>query len=203
MTRWERQREAWARWAGDYDARTAGVERRFLGPTRPWVCGRAVGDVVEVAVGTGANLPHYPAGVRLTAVDLDEAMLAKARTRASELGLAVDLGVADAMALPFDDASFDTVVCTYALCGVPDVRGALAEFLRVLRPGGKLLLADHVSSSSAVVRLLQRGLEAVTAPRMGEYWTRRPLLVLADMGVPAVETHRRHIGVIECVEAQA
>lgn len=201
MDRWQRQRLAWQRWAGDYDARTAWVERRFLGPTRPWVCGRAIGKVLEVGVGTGANLPFYDRAVALTAVDLNLEMLQRARTKASSLGRHVDIVEADALDLPFPDATFDAVVATYVLCSVPTVEGALREMLRVLRPGGSLLLADHVASDSGWIRAGQRALELLTGPRLGEYWTRRPLLGLRAMGVSIVTTQRRHVGVLECVHA--
>jgi len=198
----ERQRDAWSRWASDYDARIAGLERRFLAATRPWVCGRAAGAPLEVAAGTGLNLPPYPVSVSLFVTELNPAMLDAARDRAAGLGLEATFGVADAMALPFADASFDSVVCTFALCGVPDVEGALVEALRVLRPGGNLLLADHVDASAWPVRVLQRGLDLVTGPTQGEYWTRRPRLTLESLGVPVVDTLRRHHGVIECVHAR-
>lgn len=201
MDRWERQREAWARWASDYDARTAGLERRYLAATRPWVCGRARGETLEVAAGTGTNLAHYPGDVTLTITERDPDMLAQVRAKASGLGRAATFAEADALALPFADASFDAVVCTYALCGVETVEGALAEMLRVLRPGGSLLLADHVLASAWPVRVLQRGLDLVTGPGQGEYWTRRPLLTLQEMGVSIAESRRQHFGVLECVHA--
>lgn len=196
-----RQREAWDRRSADYDTWIATLERRFLGATRPWVCGRAHGDVLEVAGGTGLNLPHYPPDVALTFTDLSGSMLDVARRRAAALERDAEFGVADAMALPFPDASFDSVVCTFALCGVPHVDGALTEALRVLRPGGSLLLADHVVSTAAPARVVQRGLDLVTGRTHGEYWTRRPLLALQARGVPVLATRRRHAGVIECVHA--
>lgn len=199
---WRRQREAWARGAGDYDARTAWLERRYLGATRPWVAGRAAGAVLEVGIGTGANVPHYPDGVTLTGVDPSDAMLAVARTKADALGRQLTLRPAEAQALPFRSGAFDAVVCTFVLCGVPDVRAALTEMLRVLVPGGRLLLADHVASSAAPVRWAQRALEVVTAPSHGEYWTRRPLLDLHALDVPVVASERRHVGVIELVDAR-
>lgn len=201
-TRWQRQQEAWQRWASDYDARIAPVERRFLAVTRPWVCGRAQGRTLEIAAGTGANFGHYPNDITLTATELNPEMLTKARERATRLGSDITFGIADAMALPFGDEQFDSVVCTYALCGVPELSGALREALRVLRPGGNLLLADHVDAASWPIRLLQRGLNLVTGPSQGEYWTRRPLLVLQEMGVLILDSQRRHFGVIECLHAR-
>ncbi len=91
----------------------------LLGDSRSWVCGQARGDTLEVAVGTGLNLPFYPAGVELTGIDFSPAMLGVAQTRARQLGRTVDLRQADAHALPFPDALFDTVVCTFALCAIP------------------------------------------------------------------------------------
>lgn len=198
---WQRQADGWRAWASDYDARIAGMERRFLGPTRPWVCSRAMGRTLEVAGGTGANLAHYPAGVELTFTELSPEMLALATAKPHHLTHAPEFALADAMALPYPDDTFDSVVCTYALCGVPDERIALAEMLRVLRPGGNLLLADHVEASAWWVRLLQRGLEAITSRTNGEFWTRRPKLRLEAVGVEIVETLRTTFGVLECVHA--
>lgn len=106
-----------------------------------------------MAIGTGLNLPHYPAGIRLTGIEWSPAMLERARQRAATLGRDVDLQGSDARALAFPDGAFDTVVCTFSLCGIPDDRRALAEMVRVLRPGGRLLLADHVAASPWPVRV--------------------------------------------------
>ncbi|WP_276824682.1 class I SAM-dependent methyltransferase [Mycolicibacterium mageritense] len=81
----------------------------------------------------------------------------------------------DAHHLPFDDASFDTMVCTFGLCAIPDHTQALTEMTRVLRPGGRLILADHIRSNTAPVRAVQRLLEIVTVPLGGEHFLRRPL----------------------------
>ena len=185
----------------DYDTLTAGVERRFLEPSRRWLCWRAVGDVLEVGVGTGANLAFYPRDIRLTGLDASPAMMDAARPKAASLGLAVELVEGDAMALPFADGSFDTVVSTFVLCGVPDEKGVIAEMVRVLRPGGRLLLADHVAASAAPVRVGQHALEAVTRPLLGEHWTRRPRLVVEALGLPVVATRRRTFGALEDVHA--
>ena len=70
---------------------------------------------------------------------------------------------ADARALPFPDAAFDTALCTFSLCAIPDEPGAIAEMHRVLRPGGLLLLADHITSSNIAVRQLQRAAHPIGA----------------------------------------
>jgi ubiquinone/menaquinone biosynthesis C-methylase UbiE len=144
--RGQRRRRYWDRQARGYDRKLARAERSLLAGGRAWVCGQASGDVLEVAIGTGRNLPFYPPDVRLTGIDLSPGMLARAGQRAEELGRAVDLRVGDAQALELPDVSFDTVVCTLSLCCVPDDRAAVAELCRVLRPGG-LLLLDHVAGA--------------------------------------------------------
>src|SRR5260370_10171532 len=102
-------------------------------------------------------------------------MLVIARHRAEQLGRAVDLREADALALPFPDASFDTVVCTFSLCAIPDERRAASEMNRVLRLGGILLLADHIAVATWPLPAIQRTLEAFTLPLQGEHHLSPPL----------------------------
>lgn len=188
--------------AARYDTLMARLEQRWFPDTRAWVCGRAVGDTLEVAVGTGLNLPHYPGGVRLTAVDREPSVLAVTRTRARALGLPIDLGEADAASLPFPDATFDSVVCTFALCEVRSDAAAIGEALRVLRPGGRLLLADHVAASNPLVRIGQHLLELATVPLSGEHFTRRPSRHLAAAGAEVLACDRFSHGAVERVHAR-
>jgi ubiquinone/menaquinone biosynthesis C-methylase UbiE len=192
----------WDRQAATYDAKTAGAERRLLRASRAWVCSRALGSTLEVAVGTGANLGHYPDQVSLTAVDWSSAMVEAARRRGDRERRAVDVRPADATALPFPDASFDSVVITFSLCCIPDERAALREALRVLRPGGRLLLADHVAAAFWPLRALQHVVDLVSVPLHGEHYTRRPLAALGELGVRVEETERLTLGTIERVHAR-
>lgn len=125
----------WDKQAPSYDRRTSALERRIMAASRGWVGRRARGATLEIAVGTGANFSYYPSEVTLTGVDFSPAMLQLAGRRAADLDRAVPLHQADAAALPFADASFDSVVCTFAMCCVPDEKAALFEAIRVLRPG--------------------------------------------------------------------
>jgi ubiquinone/menaquinone biosynthesis C-methylase UbiE len=97
-------RRVYAREAADYDRNVKLPERLLFSGGREWVCARAEGDVLEIAVGTGLNLPHYPDGVRLTGIDFVPAMLDIARRRAVEPGRPVELRLGDAHALEFEDA---------------------------------------------------------------------------------------------------
>jgi SAM-dependent methyltransferase len=116
---------------------------------------QARGRVLEVGIGTGLNLPFYDLAQVHTLVGVDpaEQMHAQARRRFARAGLAIDLRPLSAERLDMEDASFDSVVCTYTLCTVPDPLAALTEMRRVLRPGGKLLLAEHgLAPDPAVAR---------------------------------------------------
>lgn len=199
--RTERVRRYWDRTATRYDERVARVEERYLVPSRRWVCERAVGEVLEVAVGSGLNLPHYPPEAKLIGVDLSEGMLQLARRCAATARCEVELLRTDGSRLPFEDESFDAVVCTFSLCGFPDPRAGVEEMVRVLRPGGSLLLADHVGSTNPFIRLGQWALQAITIPTEGEHWTRRPKRHVKALGLPIVETDRLHHGIIERLHA--
>ena len=117
----------WDKQAGRYDRAMNFWDRHLFGDSRPWACGRAAGDVLEVAVGTGRNLSFYPDGARLTGVDWSPAMLGIARERAAALGRDADLRQGDAQALDFPDESFDTVLCALGLCAIPDDRRAVTD----------------------------------------------------------------------------
>lgn len=197
----DRLRRHWDKQSAGYDRKMDRAERLF-GDTRAWICRQANGRVLEVAVGTGLNLGLYPAEVTLTGMDLSPAMLDGARERATALGRAVDLRVGDAQRLEFADASFDTVVCTFGLCAVPDDRGAVDEMVRVLRPGGLLLLADHVVSTSPVIRLLQAAAELYSVPVENEYFRRRPIEHVMAAGLAILRHDRFKKGVIERVAAR-
>ncbi len=178
------------------------AERRLFGDTRSWVCSQAGGETLEVAIGTGLNLPHYPEGVRLHGVEWSAGMLDVARHRAGQLGRPVTLTRGDARALDYADARFDTVVCTFSLCAIPDERAALAEMARVLRPGGLLLLADHVTSSVWPVHALMRLLDTVSVPLYGEHLCHRPVVRVRDMGFTVERQERFKLGVIERLSAR-
>lgn len=198
-TRWQRY---WDRKSATYDKEMGFWDRKLFGDSRQWACSRATGEVLEVAVGTGLNLPFYPEQVTVTGLDLSEGMLDIARNRARQLDRTVTLRQGSAHALPFADGSFDTVVCTLGLCAIPDTDAAIDEMLRVSRPGGTLILVDHVASSSLLARGLQRLLELATVPLAGEHFLRRPLKQLQARGVHIEQQHRFKLGVVERILAR-
>lgn len=196
MARTSRWQRYWDRKAPTYDKEMATWEQRLFRDSRQWACQQATGHVLEVAVGTGLNLPLYPTSTTLTGIDISDQMLDRARTRPRP----ADLRQGDAQALTFDDATFDTVVCTFGLCAIPDMDTAIKEMIRVLRPNGQLILVDHVPSSSPVIRAVQWLLERVTVPLAGEHFLRRPANHLHGLAIERQERFSR--GLIERVVAR-
>jgi ubiquinone/menaquinone biosynthesis C-methylase UbiE len=130
-----------------YDRLMAGTEKAGFAETRSRLLARAAGAVLEVGAGTGRNLPYYgPAVSTLRLTEPDPSMLRRLERTARAVRHPTNVVRAPAEDLPFDDATFDTVVSTLVLCGVPDQPRAVREIKRVLKPGGHLLFAEHVRS---------------------------------------------------------
>ena len=130
-----------------------------LRPVREKLLPQAEGDVLEIGVGTGTNFGLYSSRVRtLTGCEPDPHMLKRARARPPSPDHERALDDAFAERLPYPDARFDTVVATFVLCTIPDPAAALAEARRVLRPGGRLLFAEHVAHGHRVGRSMQRAI---------------------------------------------
>jgi ubiquinone/menaquinone biosynthesis C-methylase UbiE len=197
-----KSRRFWDDVAPRYDRAMRFLERYQFRGGREWVCSRARGDVLEVAVGTGLNLGLYPPGTRLTGVDLSPEMLRRARSRSAAIDAPIELKQADVEALPFGDGTFDTVVSTLAMCAVPDERAAVLEMCRVLRPGGRLLLLDHIGSNWWPIRAGQRLMEIYTIPRGGEHMTRRPRPIVEQAGLVIEESERLKAGTVERISAR-
>lgn len=190
------------RMAGQYDRAIGVFERLFLGDGRSWICTRAAGDVLEIAVGTGRNLPYYDRGVRLVGIDISAGMLAIARERLASVGREADLRLGDAQSLDLPSASFDTVVSTLSMCSIPDERAAIAEAARVLRPGGQFLLLEHVGSPQRAVRAIQRVLDPVAVRCMCDHLLREPVDGLRAVGLEVERVERSKLGIIERVIAR-
>lgn len=158
--------------------------------------------MLEVAAGTARNLSFYPDGVRLTGIELSPEMAELGRRRAEELGREMDMRVGDAESLDFPDESFDTVVCTYGLCTIPDDRAAVRDAKRVLRPGGRILLAEHVRSPNPLVRTIQRVIDPLAHRFGGDHLLREPLEHLAEEGFEVEEVKRAKAGFVELVSAR-
>jgi phosphatidylethanolamine/phosphatidyl-N-methylethanolamine N-methyltransferase len=129
---------------------------------------RVGGRVLEVGVGTGISLPQYSRDVRLVGVDIAEAMLRKACERVRRLGLdnVEKIAVMDAEALDFPDNAFDVVVAQYVVTAVPNPEAALDEFVRVVRPGGEIVITTRLGAGTGLRGGIEKALMPVTS-RLG------------------------------------
>jgi len=162
----------WDRNARGYD-RMVALEERLLGRRlrpRLWAL-VGQGKVLELGIGTGANIPFYPPGVEVTGVDISGEMLRRAREKALGKGVPISLHRMDAQALAFPEASFERVVATWVFCSVPDPVQGLREAGRVLKPGGHLVMLEHVRGPGLLgvvmdwLNPLVRGLSGISINR--------------------------------------
>ncbi len=158
---------------------------------------------MEVAIGTGRNLPYYGHAVmRLVGVDLSTGMLAEAKRAAAEHGRAIRLARMDAEHLAFADASFDTVVTSLSLCTVADPARALREMARVCKPDGRVVLLEHVRSPVRPLAWLQRTLTPLQVRAMGCHFDRATIELVRELGFTIVSERRRFFGVFRLVVTQ-
>ncbi|MGZ3627694.1 MAG: class I SAM-dependent methyltransferase [Ktedonobacteraceae bacterium] len=197
QTETERVREIFDASASQYDKSMVFNEKLLFGDGRAWACSQAQGQVLEIAIGTALNLPFYPADVEITGIEISPAMLELARHRAQSLGRQVELVIGDAQALPFADQSFDTVVCTIALCSIPDERKAVAEAWRILRPGGRFVALEHVCSPNIIIRTLERMLESYTVRTQADHLLREPVEAMQEVGFSIEYLKRQKLGIVE------
>jgi len=163
---------------------------------------RASGRVLEVAVGTGKNIPYYAPDCRVIAVDLSGEMLSVARKRAEKLSMDVSFLLADAEALPFPDYSFDTVVSSLSTCTFPNPKIALQEMARVCRADGKVLLLEHGRSNREwLARWQDRHADQFAKP-LGCHWNRQPLELVRHAGLKVNKSRRVFLGVFHQIEAK-
>ena len=198
-----RTRSRYDRNAPLYDLMQRGAERR-LGRYRPGLWRRVQGPrVLEVGVGTGRNMPCYPDQMAVTAIDLSPRMLERARVRAERLGLAVDLREADAQALPFPAASFDTVIATCVFCSVPDPVLGLCEIRRVLVPGGQLLLLEHVLSKRPRLRRFMQLANPLVVRMCGANIDRETVENVGRAGFTDIHVDALWLDILKQIEARA
>lgn len=153
---------AYKRWAAFYDT----VYTKLLAVARREAVNAAVAcgpEILEVGVGTGLSLPEYPADARISGCDLSAPMLAKAFEKIAAHGLTNvrGLSVMDACHLGFADRQFDAVVAQFLLTLVPDPEQALDEFARVLKPGGEIIIANHIGAESGAMAQFEKAVAPI------------------------------------------
>jgi ubiquinone/menaquinone biosynthesis C-methylase UbiE len=203
MTETERIRRLYDDRAATYDRSLGIVERLVVGQFRHAYGALLRGETIEVGIGSGLNIPFYPPAVsRVVGVDLSLEMLRHAHERAAYLGIPFALVQADAEALPFPDAAFDTVAISLALCTIPNPGKALLELGRVCRPGGRLVMLEHVRSTARPLAALQRALSPMNERAIGCHLDRDTIDVAQSLGFSIDEARSRLFNSVQLVVAR-
>jgi ubiquinone/menaquinone biosynthesis C-methylase UbiE len=167
-----------------YDLMEVFAERRFV-PWREklWSLIPA-GRVLEVGVGTGKNFPYHPAKAEVTGVDLSDRMLNRAHEKAQKLGQPIELREMDAQQLDFPENSFEAATATFVFCSVPDPVVGLSELARVVKPGGRIVLLEHVRiDRPGLIGKLMDLLDPLVVRVMGAHINRRTAETVRQAGL--------------------
>lgn len=159
--------------ARHYDIMGLFPESLFFGRFRKKLFSKIQGtSLLEVGVGTGKNIPYYPSGMKITAVDFSEEMMKRARKRAEKVHASVELEIMDIESLQFNTNSFDAVVATFVFCSVPDPMKGLAEVRRVLKPNGTFYALEHVRPNGKILGTVFDRLAPVVVNQTGVHINR-------------------------------
>ena len=187
----EQVASAYGKWAPIYDMIFGPVFRR--GRLDAVAAAERIGGrILEVGVGTGLSLPSYSRDTRIIGIDISEPMLDKARRRVAQRGLehVESIAVGDAENLAFPEASFDVVVAQYVVTAVPNPERALDEFVRVVRPGGEIIITTRIGAERGLRGAIEKFLMPITS-RLGwrtEFsWSRYESWARGAPGVLLVE----------------
>ena len=203
MTETERIRRLYDDRAATCDQSVGIVERLLFGHFRQAYGALLSGEILEVGVGSGLNIPFYsPDVTRAVGVDLSREMLRRAQERASNLGIPFPLVQADAEALPFPDATFDTVAISLALCTIPDPARALLELGRVCRPQGRIVMLEHVRSTARPLAAVQRALSPLNERAIGCHLDRDTFDLARSLGFSIDQTQSRLLDSVRLVVAR-
>lgn len=194
-----RVRAIYDRQAANYDAVGSinGLE-----DMRSRLFAQAVGDVLELGIGTGATLRHYRDISSLTGLDLSERMLEKARARSEGLPYRVRLEQQDFQTLAFPDASFETITSSLGLCGIPNPAQLFAEVRRVLKPGGALLALEHVRPPNLALGLGTDVIDPIWDYVVGCHLNRPTVRLLEHAGFQVTIHERRVLGAVVSLTAK-
>lgn len=158
--------------------------------------------ILEVGVGTGKNFDFYPKDARVTAIDFSEQMLKQAAQKRDRKQTNVELELMDIQSLCFADNSFDTIIGTFVFCSVPSTVKGLKELKRVCKPGGQVLLLEHVLSSNSVLAALMNLLNPVVVALVGANINRNTVKNVKACSFTYVHVDERSSDIIKLIEAR-
>jgi len=186
-----------------FDAMEAVMEGLFFKNWRKKLWSKVDGHhILEVGVGTGKNFEFYPTEAQLTAIDFSEKMLKQALQTKNRKSVAVDLDLMDVQSLAYADNSFDTVIGSFVFCSVPLPIKGLKELYRVCRPGGQVLLLEHVISSKPFFAKLMNSINPIVLALVGANINRNTVKNVKACGFASVRVDDRSGHIIKLIEAR-
>jgi len=141
------------------------------------------GEILEVGIGTGSNLPYYPDHIQLTGIDFSKGMLSHARKQAKQISFPLKLLEMDAQEMIFEDNSFDFIVATCVYCSVPNPVQGMKEMRRVCKPDGEILLLEHMRSDNPVLGKVMDVVNPIVVGTYGANINRRTMQNIKRAGL--------------------
>lgn len=187
MNSTEKIRRRYDRASRFYDLLESPMEAMSFKEWREKIMQQLEGRVLEVGVGTGKNIPYYPDNLDITAIDFSPGMLERAKEKADKYNKNVKLLRMDAQSMGFPDNEFDCVFTTCVFCSVPDPVKGLSEIRRVCKPGGRIIMIEHVRSEKAVLGLLMDFLNPLVVNSYGANINRRTVENIKNAGFTSIE----------------
>lgn len=178
------------------------MEKMMLGELRDSIWQHMNGEnILEAGVGTGKNFPYYPANKTLTAIDFSPVMIQQAQKKREHLGMTIDLSVMDVQVLDYPDNHFDSVIGTFLFCSVPDPKQGLLELKRVCKPGGEVLLLEHVLSSNKIAASIMHLLNPIVVRLFGANINRETVKTVQDCEFSTVEVLPESSHIVKLIRA--
>lgn len=196
-------RKRYDRVAPFYDLMESLIERYGYSNWRQLLWSKVEGNrILEIGVGTGKNFSYYPEAATVTAIDLSGKMISRARDRAKKYKIKVSLHKMDVQRLEFDDNTFDTVLDSFVFCSVPDPILGLKEVKRVCKPGGKVILLEHVLSANRILALLMHLANPLVVRAVGANINRRTVENVKVSGLDIEQVTDLGAGIFKLIEAR-
>lgn len=198
----EKTKRRYDRIAPYFDALEGFLEGLFFSDWRKTLWSKVQGEhILEVGVGTGKNFPYYPENSRITALDFSEKMLERAKAKQLRKNVKVELELMDVQSLCYADNSFDTVIATFVFCSVPQPNRGLQELYRVCKPGGKVLLLEHVLSSKPMMAKMMNLINPLIAVVFGANINRQTVKSVQSCGFQKVSLDPASRDMIKLIQA--